>query len=333
MLTQSRDVFSAPALVGRSPAMLRVLDAIEKVARAPRTTVLVTGESGTGKELVARAIHDQSARARGPFVAVNCSQSTAELFASELFGHVPGAFTGALPRGHAGLLAAAEAGTLLFDEIGELSSPVQAQLLRVLQERTYRPIGATSDVAMDVRLVAATHRDLPSLVASGEFREDLWYRLNVASIHLPPLRERREDLPDLAHHLLMRIARDHGVEAPGISPAAIARLAEHSWPGNVRELAHTIERAVIASDGTRIGVEHITWSHSERSSGVATRASEGKILLEVEDLSLAAVERALIARVLVESDGNQSRAARVLGLHRATLHGKLRAQRAATSSA
>ena len=158
-------------LVGRSASVLRVHDAIEKIARAPRTTVLVTGESGTGKELVARAIHARSSRANGPFVAVNCAQSTPELFASELFGHVAGAFTGASARGRAGLIAAANCGTLLLDEIGELDSGVQAQLLRVLQERTYRPVGGTSDLAMDVRLIAATHRDLPKLVSEGRFRE------------------------------------------------------------------------------------------------------------------------------------------------------------------
>ena len=308
-------------LVGRSRGLLRVHDAIEKIARAPRTTVLVTGESGTGKELVARAIHERSARANGPFVAVNCSLSTPELFASELFGHVPGAFTGALPRGHTGLFAAAEGGTLLLDEIGELAPAVQAQLLRVLQERTYRPVGSTSEVPMNVRLIAATHRDLPKLVAEGRFREDLWYRLNVASIHLPPLRERREDIPDLVQHLLLRIAREHGVDSFRIAPAAIERLAQHGWPGNVRELAHSLERAAIDANGECIDVDHFEWTRSERPAG-----SDRGFVLEVEELSLASVERALIARVLEQSGGNRSLAARTLGVHRATLHGKLRTQ-------
>jgi len=307
-------------LVGRSPGLLRLLDAIEKVARAPRTTVLVTGETGTGKELVSRAIHSRSSRRDGPFVAVNCSQSTPELFASELFGHVPGAFTGALTRGRAGLLAAAEGGTLLFDEIGELAPAAQAQLLRVLQERTYRPVGGTTDVPMDVRLIAATHRDLSSLVAAGAFREDLWYRLNVASIHLPPLRERREDIPTLAQHLLLRIARDHGIPPVEIAPEALEWLEAQSWPGNVRELGHALERSLIDSDGGRVEVSHLRSTRDGRPE-----RSQSKLTLDVEDLSLASVERSLIERVLVESGGNRSRAARVLGVHRATLHGKLRA--------
>jgi transcriptional regulator with PAS, ATPase and Fis domain len=310
-------------LVGHSPSVLRVRDAIEKIARASRTTVLVTGESGTGKELVARAIHDRSARADRPFVAVNCAQSTAELFASELFGHVAGAFTGASPRGHSGLLAAAEGGTLLLDEIGELDPTVQAQLLRVLQERTYRPVGGTSDVAMDVRLIAATHRDLPKLVAEGRFREDLWYRLNVASIHIPPLRERKQDLPALSHHILERIAREHGFGPLELAPAAIEHLRRHAWPGNVRELAHALERAAIDAAGATIDVAHFAHQHAER-----TAPSGGRFVLEVEELSLASVERSLIERVLAESNGNRTLAARVLGMHRATLHGKLRAQSA-----
>jgi transcriptional regulator with PAS, ATPase and Fis domain len=313
------DTSTKSTLIGRSAGLLRVQDAIEKIARAPRTTVLVTGESGTGKELVARAIHVQSARANGPFVAVNCSLSTPELFASELFGHVPGAFTGALPRGHSGLLAAAEGGTLLLDEVGELAPSVQAQLLRVLQERTYRPVGGTSDVPMNVRLIAATHRDLPKLVAEGRFREDLWYRLNVAAIHLPPLRERLRDIPDLVEHLLARIAREHGLESSRISPAALEELERYSWPGNVRELAHALERAAIEAAGECIDTQHL-----QELRAMPVSASSGRYLLELDDLSLASAERALIARVLAESGGNRSRAARTLGLHRATLHAKLR---------
>ena len=318
-------------LVGRTPGHLRVLDAIEKIARAPRTTVLITGESGTGKELVARAIHTSSARASRPFVAVNCSLSRPELFASELFGHMPGAFTGALARGHKGLLTAAEGGTLLLDEIGELDPAVQAQLLRVLQERSYRPVGGTSDVSMDVRLIAATHRDLPKLVAEGRFRADLWYRLNVTSIQLPPLRERRADIPELVEHLLLGIAREHGLESLCIVPAAVERLTEHAWPGNVRELAHALERAAIEAGGVRIELEHLC---PFAGAPLERRAASGelRLLLEVEELSLAAVERALIARVLAESGGNRSLAARRLGVHRATLHGKLRSQHLASNA-
>lgn len=308
-------------LVGRSAALATVRDAIAKVARAPRTTVLVTGESGTGKELVARAIHARSSRASGPFVAVNCAALSAELFASELFGHEAGAFTGALPKGRKGLLAAAEGGTLLLDEIGELDPAVQAQLLRVLQERVYRPVGGTRDVPMDVRIVAATHRDLQELVAAGRFREDLWYRLNVASIHLPALRERVEDVPDLCRHLLDRIAADHGLGTIAVADDARTELESRAWPGNVRELAHALERASIRSGGEEIRREHL-----DAGAAAPQRASApGRLVLEVEDLSILAVERSLIARVLDESGGNRSLAARTLGVHRATLYGKLRA--------
>ncbi len=308
-----------PALVGRSGGLLQVLDAIERIARAPRTTVVITGESGTGKELVAREIHARSARAGGPFVAVNCAALSAELFASELFGHVPGAFTGALPKGRSGLIAAAEGGTLLLDEIGELDPAVQAQLLRVLQERTYRPVGATADQPMDVRIIAATHRDLQQLVAAGRFREDLWYRLNVAAVHVPALRERRADIPCLAQHLLERIAREHDTATPTITPEALADLAQRAWAGNVRELAHALERAAIVAAGGPIDVEHL---HDPRARA---EPRPGHLTLEIDDLSIEAVERSLIARVLAESGGNRSRAARTLGVHRATLYGKLRA--------
>lgn len=310
-------------LVGRSAAMLRVRDAVEKVARAPRTTVLITGESGTGKELVARAVHARSARANGPFVAVNCAALSAELFAAELFGHEPGAFTGALPKGRKGLFAAAEGGTLLLDEIGELDPAVQAQLLRVLQERVYRPVGGTRDVPMDVRIVAATHRDLQELVSANRFREDLWYRLNVASIHLPALRERASDVPDLCRHLLGRIAADHGTTAIAIADDALADLSARPWKGNVRELGHALERAAIRSVGATIEREHLDGAPPAEDE--PARPTCGALVLEVDDLSLDSVERSVITRVLAESNGNRSLAARTLGVHRATLYGKLRA--------
>jgi len=314
-------VASDLGLVGHSAALLRVRDAVGKVARAPRTTVLVTGESGTGKELVARAIHARSSRASGPFVAVNCAALSAELFAAELFGHEAGAFTGALPKGRKGLLAAAEGGTLLLDEIGELDPAVQAQLLRVLQERVYRSVGGTRDIPMDVRIVAATHRDLQDLVAAGRFREDLWYRLNVASIHLPALRERASDVPDLCRHLLDHVALDHGLGPIGISDDALSNLSRRAWPGNVRELAHALERAAIRSSGEPIELEHL----DDTTTAPARKCASGRLTLEVEELSIDAVERSLIARVLLESGGNRSLAARTLGVHRATLYGKLRA--------
>lgn len=337
--TSDRAASSSPdlGLVGGSLLLARVRDAVERVARAPRTTVLVTGASGTGKELVARAIHARSSRANRPFVAVNCAALSAELFASELFGHEAGAFTGALPKGRSGLFAAAEGGTLLLDEIGELDPAVQAQLLRVLQERTYRPVGGTRDVPMDVRIVAATHRDLPELVASGRFREDLWYRLNVAAIHLPTLDERAGDVADLCRHLLSRIAHDHGTPSISITECALEQLEARSWPGNVRELSHALERAAIRAGGETIDVAHLDEPTSKTiPTAVASStnvAPNGRLVLEVEDLSIDNVERSLIERVLAESGGNRSLAARTLGVHRATLYGKLRTHGLAASVA
>jgi len=322
--TTTGDAASDLGLVGRSAALLRVRDAVEKIARAPRTTVLITGESGTGKELVARAIHERSNRRTGPFVAVNCAALSAELFASELFGHEAGAFTGALPKGRKGLLAAAEGGTLLLDEIGELGPAVQAQLLRVLQERVYRPVGGTRDIPMDVRIVAATHRDLQELVAADRFREDLWYRLNVASIHLPPLRERATDVPDLCRHILDRIAIEHGSGPIAIQADALDDLGRRDWSGNVRELAHALERAAIRSGGAQVEREHLD-SETIAVSRPSKSSNDDRLVLEVEGLSIQAVERSLIARVMTESGGNRSLAARTLGVHRATLYGKLRA--------
>lgn len=319
-----------PALIGSSQPLARILEAIERVARAPRTTVLITGESGTGKELVAREIHARSSRADRPFLAVNCASLGPDLLESELFGYAPGAFTGALPKGREGLFSAVEGGTLFLDEIGELEIGLQAKLLRVLQERAYRPVGAHQDLAMDVRIIAATNRKLPERVAEGAFREDLYYRLNVLSIHVPALRERREDVKPLAQHFLRDMCAQIGGLEHGFAPCALAALEAHAWPGNVRELKNTIERSVLEAGARAIESKDLGLPQSpSRPSHDAAQAS-GNLVLSVADRSLKSVERALIEQVLDESRGNMTRAARVLGIHRATLYHKLEAYGLAT---
>ncbi|WP_224248075.1 sigma-54-dependent transcriptional regulator [Hyalangium gracile] len=239
--------YSVSGMVGSSPAMREVFERIRKVASSP-ATVLVLGESGTGKELVARAIHAQSPRSEGPLVAVNCAAIPEGLLESELFGHEKGAFTGA-QSAHPGLVESADGGTLFLDEMGELPAPAQARLLRMMQDGEVRRVGATRPRKVDVRIIAATHRDLPRLVQEGAFRQDLYFRLRVVEIRLPPLRERGEDIPALAHHLLERACRRLHRPAATFSPEALETLLEHGWPGNVRELENAIERAVILADG------------------------------------------------------------------------------------
>ena len=305
---------SDAAIIGRSAVMRTALDVARKVARHP-TTVLISGESGTGKELVARLIHDESSRADEPFVAINCGAIPEALLESELFGHEKGAFTGAT-REKAGLFEEAHKGTLFLDEIGELPSALQVKLLRALQEGEVRRVGATASTAVDVRVIAATNRDLQADVANGRFRADLFYRINVVAIALPPLRERPEDVPELARFFLDRHAARMGLTARGISPAATRKLTEHSWPGNVRELEHAIERALVMTGGAVI----------EPSDLPATvRANDGHVTVTEGTLSVkqqtTELEKALIRRALEHTRGNRTRAARLLELsHRALLY-------------
>lgn len=306
---------------GQSRAMDAVCTAVERVAAAPRTTVLITGESGVGKELVARAIHRRSARKAGPFVAVNCASLGEGLLEAELFGHVAGAFTGALPGGREGLLEAARGGSILLDEIGELDLGLQARLLRVLQERAYRPVGADVDRAMDVRIMAATNRELGRMVSEGRFREDLYYRLNVLSIRVPTLRERPEDILPLSQRFVADVAAELACRSRGFTDAALERLVRHAWPGNVRELRNAIERGVLLAREQPIDVEHLGLEPVAQGDGPPTGNG---LLLPVSDRNIGNVERALIERVLVETSGNRSRAARLLGVNRATLYNKLR---------
>ncbi len=299
-------------LVSSSEAMREVFKRIGMAAGSD-ATVLVLGETGTGKELVARALHRASARAARPFVAVNCAAIPAELMESELFGHVKGAFTGATAD-RLGRFREANGGTLFLDEIGDMPLATQAKILRALQEREITPVGGTRVLPVDVRVVAATHRDLPAAVAEGRFREDLWYRLQVVPLVLPPLRERLGDVLLLAEHFLRRI----GSAAPKrLSAAAARRLIGHRWPGNVRELRNAMERAAIMAHGNSIEPEHIDLQPAAASAGVDI-AWGGTLASAV-----AQVEREMVRRALAEAGGKRAEAARRLGLSRQQLYRKL----------
>ena len=302
-------------IVGSSSAMRDAVELARKVARHP-TTVLVTGESGTGKELLARLIHAASPRAGAPFVAVNCGAIPEALLESELFGHVKGAFTSA-DRDRTGLFEEAHGGTLLLDEIGELPPALQVKLLRALQESEVRPVGSSQSRAVDVRVVAATNRDLAADVRDGRFRGDLFYRINVVALHLPPLRDRPEDVAPLAMHFVERCNRRLGLRVQAIAPHALRALAEHAWPGNVRELENVIERAMVLAGGATIEREHLP--DAVRGRGAPSPGASG------DDLSVKrqteALERSLIRRALDRTAGNRTRAARLLDLsHRALLY-------------
>jgi two-component system response regulator PilR (NtrC family) len=268
------------SMVGRSAAMKRVFDMVVRVAPT-RTTVLITGESGTGKELVARAIHAKSDRANGPFVPINCGAIPENLIESELFGHIKGAFTGA-GNDKKGLFAAASGGTVFLDEIGELPMPMQVRLLRVLQERRIKPVGATTEQEIDCRVVAATNRDLKAMVEKNEFREDLYYRLNVIQLILPSLRERREDLPLLVHHFLEKYSLDMGKPIRGVARDAMDLLISYPYDGNVRELENIIERAVTLETTDMVTVESLPYHMqkgndlSQWASGVASHQRHSK---------------------------------------------------------
>ncbi len=304
-------------MIGRSPSMLEVFDVIRHVAKT-RATVLITGESGTGKELVARAIHQTSPRADRPFVAFNCAALPATLIESELFGHEKGAFTGAVSR-RQGLFGAADGGTLFLDEVSELEVGLQAKLLRVLEERAYTPLGCTREIHVDVRIVAATNQDLAQQVAAGKFREDLLYRLKVVSIDLPPLRDRREDIPMLARAFLVAAIEEHGLGPLTLDPEAVRLLQAHDWPGNVRELRNTIESAAVLARGAVIGPENLPPSVGGERSSPHPEATLFHVGMRMNDL-----ERSAILATLRETDGNRTQAARTLGISLRTLQRKLK---------
>jgi DNA-binding NtrC family response regulator len=305
-------------IIGRSPSIERLLERVGTIA-ASEAPVLIHGESGSGKELVARTLHRRSARQAGPFVAVNCAAFPESLLEAELFGHERGAFTGAVRR-RDGRFKAADGGTLLLDEIAEIPLPAQAKLLRVLQEGSVEPLGTNESVSVDVRVISATHRDLKERIAQGLFREDLYYRLNVLDLTIPPLRERRADLPLLVEHFLRR-ATPAGKEASKISPRAWAALYEHAYPGNVRELAHAIQHAVVLARGGEIDMQHLPRDISGVVPAREQRAGE----LQPLSLALREFEKIYLGRALVAAGGKKTAAARLLGISRKTLWEKLRA--------
>jgi two-component system response regulator AtoC len=301
-------------IVGRSPKLAQALALAGKVARHP-STALITGESGTGKELIARHIHDASPRAANTFVAVNCGAIPEALLESELFGHTRGAFTGATAE-RQGLFEDADGGTLFLDELGDMPLPLQVKLLRALQEGEVRRVGDNASRTVDVRVVAATARDLESDVAEGRFRADLYYRVNVVRIHLPALRERTEDIPELVRHFIDRYNKRLGLRVTGVTAAAMRALVEYPWPGNVRELENCVERAMVLTDGEQIGVEQLPALGPTSRVDPTGTPLDLSVKRRTEDL-----ERSLIKEALERTRGNRTRAAKVLDLsHRALLY-------------
>jgi two-component system nitrogen regulation response regulator GlnG len=330
-----RKVAPGERLVGRSPALLEVFKTIGRVA-ASDVAVLITGESGTGKELVARAIHQASARTEGPFVAVNAAAIPRELLESELFGHERGSFTGAIDS-RPGRFREARGGTLFLDEIGDMPVELQAKLLRVLQSGEVTSVGGRKPEHVDVRIIAATHRDLDAAVRNGRFREDLLYRLRVVPIEIPPLRERSEDVAVLAHHFVARYAEELGTGPRVLAPDALERLLAHGWPGNVRELENAIKRALVLSAGEVLTPDAFAFlaAPAGGEAGAASTVGLEELVerevdqalasgqVELHEALLRRVERPLLERVLAHTGGNQLRAAALLGINRNTLRKKL----------
>jgi len=298
-------------VIGRTPNMFQVYKTIAKAADT-KSTILLYGERGTGKELIARSIHYNSSRNNRPFIAVDCASLVETLVESELFGHVRGAFTGALSS-KKGLLEEADGGTLFLDEVGNLNLPMQSKLLRFLQEHELKRVGETQSIKVNVRVIAAANQPLEPLIKNGKFREDLFDRLNVVSITLPPLRERKEDIPLLAMHFLQRFSEENRKHISHISHEALEALVQYSWPGNVRELEHTIERAVIFSTHPIILPEHLPGNLLDEVKGVEP-------LLPRELLPLREMEKKYIMKVLQETKGNKKKASEILGIDRTTLY-------------
>lgn len=324
---RSQRASTEPSFVGRSASMQSLWQQIERVLESD-VTVCVFGESGTGKELVAQAIHARGRRRRGPFVAINCASIPAALQESELFGHERGAFTGAVGA-HRGRFEQASGGTLFLDELGEMSASTQAALLRALQERKIRRVGGTTEVPIDVRVVCATHRDLAAEVKAGRFREDLYFRLVVYPLQVPPLRERLDDIPLLIGHFSQLLKADAGREIHRVSADALDALTHHHWPGNVRELQNVVHRAMLACDGDQIELSHLPLEL--RAASLPSIAARPQAATPAQDLrregepvlSLVELERRAIMQALEASGGNVGKAAKLLGLGRATLYRRL----------
>jgi two-component system response regulator HydG len=317
---------SGPTIIGSSTAVRALLSQVAHVAPTV-ATVLLQGESGSGKELVARQLHAQSPRAARPFIALNCAAVPEQLIESELFGFEKGAFTGATAA-RAGLFEAADGGTLLLDEIGDMPLALQAKLLRVLQEGEVRRVGATASRRVDVRVVAATHRDLHEAVRAGAFRQDLLFRLEVISLRVPPLRERREDIPALTAHFLGQASRRHGKAARELAPEVMDRLLAHAWPGNIRELSNVIERAVVFAAGPRVTVAdlppHVGAGGAAPGAAEAAAAPRAGHTIEVPlGTSLREVEELLIRKTLEATDGDKNITAKLLGINSRTIYRRL----------
>jgi two-component system response regulator AtoC len=313
--------FGLHRMVGESPVMGEVRQKISQIARSEASTVLLEGESGTGKDLVARTIHTESNRSRHPFLEINCSTLHETLIESELFGHERGAFTDAKAR-KTGLMELAHHGTLYLDEIGDMNSTLQAKLLSAIENKRFRRLGGVKDLSVDVRFIAATNKNLTAAVQKGDFRADLFYRLKVFPIVLPPLRERMSDLPLLTEFLLDELRKEFKKKILGLSPEASHLLTEYAWPGNIRELRNILERAFILCEGEKIEVEHLP---PEMFSTPSSPTEEVSLFrLPPQGISLAAVERDLIRQALEQSGGNQVRAARLLGISRDVLRYRMK---------
>jgi len=313
---QAWQQYSGEEIIGESEPIDRVRDLIEKVVRSQATSVLITGESGTGKELVARAIHYRSDRGQAPLMEVNCSSFHENLLENELFGHEKGAFTDA-NEVKKGLIELCDGGTLFLDEVADMSLPTQAKLLRFIDHRNFKRLGGAQDIGVDIRIVAATNKDLDAEVRAGRFRSDLFFRLNVVSIDLPPLRDRGDDAILLARHFMKEFSRKFGKQFHDLSPAATQRFLTYRWPGNVRELRNLIERVALLEEGERVEIDHLP-------AEVAGRAAPSETDDELALPTLAQIEADHIGEVLRLTAGNKSRAARVLGISRQGLIEKLR---------
>jgi two-component system NtrC family response regulator len=313
--------YAVHQVIGRSKAMGQVLELVDRAAPS-RSTVLIMGESGTGKELIAKAIHYASPRKDKPFVSVNCMALNPGVLESELFGHEKGSFTGAVAK-RRGRFEMANRGTLLLDEIGELSAELQVKLLRVLQERTFERVGGTESVEVDIRIVAATNKDLQAAVAAGTFREDLFYRLNVVRIDMPALRERREDIPLLAWHFLRKYTEENGKNVHGFTPEAMDALTGYEWPGNVRQLQNVVERCVVLASGELIGVEDLPAEVRDEETQYKSAVDLLPVRINLGE-TLEKIEAALVRRALARTDFVQVKAAEMLGVSKSLLQYKLK---------
>jgi len=307
--------FGVESIIGKSLAMNELLETVKQVAPS-RSTVMITGESGTGKEVIAQTIHQLSGRP-GKFIPVHCAALPDNLLESELFGHEKGAFTGAVEQ-RKGRFELADGGTLFLDEIGEIDPPVQVKLLRALETRAFERVGGAETITTDTRVITATNRDLRQMVADGEFREDLFYRLDVVSIHLPPLREREEDVPLFAKHFMDQFSKENNKDIQSISENAVAALCAYDWPGNIRELRNCIERMVVLARGNTLELENVPLNIREKS----TPGLREKIF-SADTLEIEKNEKMLIIKALEECRGNRTKAAEKLGISRRTLHRKL----------